>query len=87
MSPSQQFFFGRHPLDSAYESLQVVKMKIQENLMITFEKSERQELKFLLETVKALRPMNACGYFEISKSTLTSMLSVRYKNSIYDDRY
>ena len=74
-------------LDSAYESLQVVKMKIQENLMITFEKSERQELKFLLETVKALRPMNACGYFEISKSTLTSMLSVRYKNSIYDDRY
>ena len=64
-------------LDTAYESVQVVKMKIQENIMLTYDKSERQQLKFLLENVRSLRPMNACGYFEISKSTLTSMLSVR----------
>ena len=28
--------------------------------------------------MKSLRPMNACGYFEITKSTLASMLEVRY---------
>ena len=64
--------------DSAFESLQAVRMKIQEKLMTTYEKGERYQLKFLLENVKSLSPMNAFGYFEISKSTLTSMLSVRY---------
>ena len=65
-------------LDSVYESVQSVKMKLQETLMVIYEKPERQQLKFLIEKIKSLTPMNACGYFEISKSTLTSMLSVRY---------
>ena len=56
-------------LDSTYQSVQSVKMKIQENLMLTYEKSERQQMKFLLENVKSLSPMNACGYFEISKES------------------
>ena len=64
-------------IDYSFESLQIVKGKIQENLEVSFDKSERKKLKKLLENVKSLRPMSACGYFEISKSTLTSMLEVR----------
>ena len=64
-------------MKSVYDSLLVVKEKIQEKLLVTFDKEDRQHLKFLLEKVKLLGPVNACGYFEITNSTLTSMLGVR----------
>ena len=38
---------------------------------------EVQQLKYLKNKFELLRPMNASGYFDIEKSTLTSMLSVR----------
>ena len=64
-------------LDSAFDSLQVVKGKIQKMMITSYDQTEK-ELNYLLERVKSLKPISACGYFEISKSTLTSMLSVRY---------
>ena len=64
-------------MKSAYDSLLVVKEKIQEKLLVTFDKEDRQHLKFLLAKVKSLGPVNACGYFEITNSTLTSMLGIR----------
>ena len=64
-------------LDSAFGSLQHVTGKIQEMLMKSQGETEKQ-LIYLVGNIKSLRPINACGYFEISKSTLTSMFSVRY---------
>ena len=64
-------------LDSAFGSLQHVTGKIQEMLMKSQGETEKQMI-YLVGNIKSLRPINACGYFEISKSTLTSMFSVRY---------
>ena len=64
-------------IDSAYISVKSVTRKIRDNLLKTHEKAQRQNFKYLLEDFKCLEPLNAFGYFEISKNTLTSMLSVR----------
>ena len=64
-------------LDSAFGSLQHVTGIIQEMLMKSHGQTEKQ-LNYLVESIKSLRPIDACGYFEITKSTLTSMVSVRY---------
>ena len=64
-------------LDSAFDSLQEMKEKIQKMIVSSYGQTEKQ-LNYLLERIKSLKPFSACGYFEISKSTLTSMLSVRY---------
>ena len=40
-------------------------------------KEESQQLEFWKNKYDKLKPMNAAGYFDIEKSTLTSMLSVR----------
>ena len=71
-------------LDSAFETLEITRRKIQENLIVSYDAREKQELEILLENVKSLRPMNACGYFEITKSTLASMLEVRYITLDFD---
>ena len=39
---------------------------------------ERHELAYLLQKAETLGPMSACGYFRVERSTLTSMLSVRW---------
>ena len=64
-------------LDSAFSSLQHVTGIIQEMLMKSHGQTEKQ-LNYLVESIKSLRPIDACGYFEITKSTITSMVSVRY---------
>ena len=64
-------------LDSVFDSLQLVKEEIQERMRMSSPMNENY-LKYILEKVKSLKPISACGYFEISKSILTSMLSVRY---------
>ena len=38
---------------------------------------ERQKLHYLIMTLSEVRPITACGYFSISRGTLTSMLSAR----------
>ena len=45
-------------------------------------KEESQQLEFWKNKYDKLKPMNADGYFNIEKSTLTSMLSVRYFKAI-----
>ena len=64
--------------DKAFESIQIVRKKIKEKLFLNESKQERMASKFLLSKIEELRPMNACGFFGIEKSTLTSMLSIRY---------
>ena len=65
-------------IDQAFQDLQYLRRQAQEKLLYSSEKSERNQLKFLLRRLEMMGPMNGCGYFGIDKTTLTSMLSVRY---------
>ena len=67
-------------VESAHDSIQNLLRKSEERLLRTREKSERQKLKYETRKLSKLELMNGGGFFEISKSTLTSMLSIRYTN-------
>ena len=55
-------------------------VKITKKLYTTNDPKERKYLEFIKSRIELVRPMSACGYFEIDKSTMTSMVSVRYGN-------
>ena len=63
--------------DNTFQTVKALKKKLNELLINTRDKTERQILKGQLKKVEMVEPMSACGYFTIDKSTLTSMLSVR----------
>ena len=65
-------------VESAYDSVKNLMRRTEERLLRTREKSERQKLKYEIRKLSKLEPMTGGGFFQISKSTLTSMLSVRY---------
>ena len=67
-------------VESAHDTIQNLLRKSEERLLRTREKSERQKLKYETRKLSKLELMNGGGFFEISKSTLTSMLSIRYTN-------
>ena len=64
-------------LDSANQCLQNLKRQAQDSLLASSVKTERQQLKYIIQRIGGIGPISARGYFEIDKSTLTSMLSVR----------
>ena len=64
-------------VESAYDSVQSLLERTEEKLLRTTERSERQKLKYEIRKLSKLQPMTGGGFFTISKSTLTSMLSVR----------
>ena len=64
-------------IESAFHSVQNLLRRTEERLVRTREKSERQKLKYEIKKLSKLEPMTGGGFFQISKSTLTSMLSVR----------
>ena len=65
-------------VESAYDSVQNLLERTEEKLLRTRDKSQRQNLKYEIRKLSKLEPMTGGGFFTISKSTLTSMLSVRY---------
>ena len=80
------YFQGSHILnllaltltvESAFDSVQNLMREKEEKLLRTKEKFEREKLKFDMRRLYRLQPMTGEGFFTISKSTLTSMLSVR----------
>ena len=64
-------------LDSAHQCLVNMKRQAQDSLLVSTVKEERQQLKYIIQRIEAMGPISARGYFEIDKTTLTSMLSVR----------
>ena len=64
-------------IDESFENLKGLKRPIQETLLRSNQESEKSQMKYLLQRIEDIKPMSACGYFQIEKSTLTSMLSVR----------
>ena len=65
-------------VDSCFKAILGIRKEIQEKLLQCVEENERQKLQYLLQRVEMIGPMSAGGYFEITKSSLISMLSVRY---------
>ena len=65
----------RH-IDQAFQSLQILKRRILEAYFQSTDE-KRHEYFYLLKRVEMLKPMSGDGYFEITKSTITSMISVR----------
>ena len=64
-------------IENSFEKLKGLKTPIQERLLQCPGEVEKAQMNYLLQKIEDVKPMNACGYFEIGKSTLTSMLSVR----------
>ena len=67
----------RH-IDHAYQSLQILKRRILEEYLSSPDDDTRHRYFYLLKRVEMLKPMSGDGYFEISKTTITSMVSVRF---------
>ena len=65
-------------LDEAYQAILTIRWKIYEELSMTpKDLEETRQLEYCKNMAELVRPMTASGYFEIDKTTLTSMLSVR----------
>ena len=64
-------------IEDSFEKLKGLKLPIQEKLLQCQGEVEKAQMNYLLQRIEDVKPMNACGYFEIGRSTLTSMLSVR----------
>ena len=67
----------RH-IDNAYQSLKNLKRRILEEYLVTTNDDKRHKYYYLLKRVEMLGPMSGDGYFEITKTTITSMISVRF---------
>ena len=64
--------------NKTYLALKAQSAKLEDDLLTSEDKVERRFIKLLIRKIDGLRPMNACGYFEIDKTTLTSILSIRF---------
>ena len=64
-------------LDSGHQCLHKMRRQAQDNLLVSTDKTERQHLKYIIQRIEGMGPISARGFFEIDKTTLTSMLSVR----------
>ena len=60
--------------------LRELKREVEGRLLSSKIEEETKQLEYCRSMAELLKPMNA-GYFDINKTTLTSMLSVRYKNN------
>ena len=66
-----------YTVEAIFEHCQNLQDEVRKALNKTAEKAERIKLKSISMKLSTMKPMNAKGYFEISKGTITSMLSVR----------
>ena len=64
-------------VENLYEHKNFLILKVTEKISKSVEKTERRNLKLILFNLSSLPEMTAGGYFDVSKKTLTSMLSVR----------
>ena len=64
-------------VENLYEHKNFLILKVTEKLSQSLDKAERQKWKLILFNLSTLPEMSAGGYFDVSKKTLTSMVSVR----------
>ena len=64
-------------VENLYEHKNFMILKVTEKLSKSVDKAERHKWKLILFNLSTLPEMSAGGYFNVSKKTLTSMVSVR----------
>ena len=64
--------------ETAFEALQEMKNNFHENFLQSTSETERQKYQYIIMSLSEAKPMTASGYFEVSRGTLTSMISVRH---------
>ena len=64
-------------VEDIYDYIGQLTDEARNKLEISANKTERQQLKLVLMKLSSLKPMDAMGYFTISRETITSMISVR----------
>ena len=63
--------------ESAFEALQEMKRDFHDKFFSSSTEGRRQQCQYLIMSLAEVRPMTGAGYFDISRGTLTSMVSVR----------
>ena len=63
--------------ESAFEALQEMKRNFHDKFFTSSTEGQRQKCQYLIMSLAEVRPMTGAGYFDISRGTLTSMVSVR----------
>ena len=64
--------------ESAFEALQEMKRNFQDNFLTSSSEAQRNKYQYLIMSLAEVRRMTGAGYFDISRGTLTSMISVRH---------
>ena len=62
--------------DDAYNRLMDKVKDLQDKLLYTKGKEKRQEIKNIVSNIQEVGPFSGLGYFDITRKTLTSMVSV-----------
>ena len=63
--------------ESSLEALQEMKGNFHEKFLASSSEGQRLKCQYLIMSLAEVRPMSGAGYFDISRGTLTSMVSVR----------
>ena len=72
-------------VDESYDDIRRLRREIQHEILNTKDDVKLKHLDYWKSEAEMLKPMNAAGFFEIDKTTLTSMMSVRYlKNKLFN---
>ena len=65
--------------DDAFNHLKHLKIRTEKEVWQAREPGRITDLKYTLRLLDDIEPLSACGYFSITKSSITSMVSVRWE--------
>ena len=63
--------------DDAFKHLKQLKKMIEKEVWQTRDLERMADLNYTLRLLDEIEPLSACGYFSVTKSSITSMVSVR----------
>ena len=63
--------------DDAFKHLKQLKKMIEKEVWQTRDLGRMADLNYTLRLLDEIEPLSACGYFSVTKSSITSMVSVR----------
>ena len=69
--------------DDAFNHLKNLKKRTEKEVWLTREPGRMADLKYTLRLLDDIEPLSACGYFSVTKSSITSMVSVRWELCLF----
>ena len=68
--------------DDAFKNLKHLKKRTEKEVWQTREPGRKADLKYTLRLLDDIEPLSACGYFSVTKSSMTSVVSVRWEFTV-----